>query len=79
MGQRSDTAKAEPQARSARAERTSSILQAAVAIDPPPRGALGIRDLLDLLEREITRDFPKDAGDRPAAAPRTRRASRKRA
>lgn len=46
-------------------EDAANLRQAAVAIDPPPRGALGIRELLEFLEKEAAKGFPADTDERP--------------
>jgi len=79
MGQNGDTAKASREVQRAPAEDASALREVAVAIDPPPRGALGIRDLLDLLEREIAREFPAQTDNRSGNKRLPRRRSRKRA
>ncbi len=65
MGQAKDEAGATPEVDDTPAEGAGSLRYAAVAIDPPPRGALGIRDLLELLEKEAGRGFPAEAGMLP--------------
>ena len=55
------------------------LRHAAVAIDPPPRGALGIRELLELLEKEVGQNFPAGSAGRgkikkPQPDPARRRA-----
>lgn len=65
MGQAKDEAGATPEFDDTPAEDAGSLRYTAVAIDPPPRGALGIRDLLELLEKEAGRGFPAVAGTPP--------------
>lgn len=60
-------------------EADGGLRQAAVAIDPPPRGALGIRELLDLLEKEVGREFPAVDGTQPKGKKRTTGRARRRA
>ncbi len=61
MGQAKDEAGATSGFDDTPAKGAGSLRYAAVAIDPPPRGALGIRDLLELLENEVGRGFPENA------------------
>jgi hypothetical protein len=71
MGQPGDEAGATPKVDVMPPGEAGGLRQAAVAIDPPPRGSLGIRDLLELLEKEVGRDFRADAGTPSGTATRT--------
>jgi len=78
MGQERDKAGKPRTPRETSADSETGLRRSAVAIDPPPRGALGIRDLLALLEKEVQHGFP-DVPDTPCGAPRpVRGAARKR-
>ena len=60
MGQANDNTRANQELEETPAEDAGGLWCAAVAIDPPRNGALGIRDLLELLEKEVGRGFPAD-------------------
>jgi len=79
MGQANDKADAVAKVDEMPGEEASGLRRAAVAIDPPPRGALGIRELLDLLEKEVGRKFPAGAADRRDGRRRAAGPARKRA
>ena len=67
MGQVSDKADGAAKPEDKLVEETGGLREEAVAIDPPPRGALGIRELLELLEKEVGREFPAGAANPPAS------------
>lgn len=67
MGQANDDAGTTPEFDATPTEDAGSLRHTAVAIDPPPRGALGIRDLLQLLEKEVGHGFLADTGILPAS------------
>lgn len=77
MGQAKDEAGATPEFGDTPAGDTGSLRHAAVAIDPPPKGVLGIRDLLELLEKEAGRGFPENADMLPLTETPARGPARK--